>query len=181
MNSPIEEQCYFLGCKMAQWPPAPSNQHSLALIWSVAEDVCIRTSSTSRRIGLLGTILQNGADRNVFLGANLWSRLRTLNHIQVALNYLGWDRALSIAQLSKRIQSTLVARLQFPRPSCRRRSCQKRSRRVKASRCSSVQQGQLAAVDHVFLASLDICLGRNRGHDRGLNQSCQALSLVGCR
>ena len=76
-----------MGCK--RWS-GPSGQHSLALIWPVADNVRIRTSSASRRIGLLGTIHHTGADRNVFLGANLWSRFQALNHIQAALNCLDW-------------------------------------------------------------------------------------------
>jgi hypothetical protein len=43
----------------------PNDQHSLALIWPVADNVRIRTCSASRRIGLLGTILQLGTGRNV--------------------------------------------------------------------------------------------------------------------
>jgi len=61
---------------------------SLASIWSVADDALIRTSGASRRIGPLGSIRHNGADRNIYLGANLWPRLQALDHIQGALGYL---------------------------------------------------------------------------------------------
>ena len=67
----------------------PPLHHSLAWVWSEANDVCIRASNAPRRIGLRRAIFQFGTNRNVFLGAHFWPGFRAPNYIWRTLGSLG--------------------------------------------------------------------------------------------